>query len=845
MCDKVRKFKNIIQMTEIEVYKKLAGQAPNGYRINELIKISYPVRKVRINALVNKAPDDDLVKVYNILLRSIDLGFDKKETLFDFLGLQQTDEFILRELFRLRERGLLDLVSERWFVTEEGKRFVKDNSILRIEETEEYEFLIDGVSGSFFSSQDIVCIKEKDKELKYFDRIIDLPIKSPNLLKDKFQELSGVYKQDSQGKAYLIDYDEDNVLFDDNALWINYWFVEYIHKEREPYIEIRSTGESLSKNVVLSQKCNNEYWLYVQKFTDSDRKEETITEIIDEQNAQVKNVPFPTNLPIIEDLTIWQTKQKFIESLQNVKEQILIESPWIKRATLEYLPYFRDILEHKKKLIILYGIDENAEHDSKTLKEIEKLQRDYYANFILIELSEHLKGSKFTGSHRKLLIKDNDYYISGSFNFLSFGKQEGQQVANEESQLVAFDVKKKWEKVIKEYNLPVESPKSSSNVKEQTHKEDHDFQIIKVQSVVNDSDSRTERNYSSNLNEKDIDEKVSGNNETWFSDNKKNPKRAVIELSTKAVKLLVNLNHEIIDNGGFNFDECFYRVSDRTETGMCLDEHNHMDISMFIQNVLPSIVKFANVAKRDYKVDVIHTVATAAYRTSSNRDEVLALIKEEAGLNVQILSKREEAQTTLWAYNFSTKNKDLFRSSHNILMMDIGGGSSEISIFKKQLLQDSYSLEIGTTALKNRLLKSGAANINDALRNIDEFVYDNVQKALRSIDFSIDYCVGVGRPITIATGKKRNEDQHDFGLSRDDLSQVLSQKEHELLRCHNIKEVMRTAEQDWFDKILVTRIGLPIVIAIMDFYRIDRIRVNGTGLFYGVFFKEYFGIPEE
>jgi hypothetical protein len=57
-----------------------------------------------------------------------------------------------------------------------------------------------------------------------------------------------------------------------------------------------------------------------------------------------------------------------------------------------------------------------------------------------------------------LLIKDNDYYISGSFNFLSFAKQEGQQVANEESHLVTFDVNKKWEKVIKEYNLQINPP---------------------------------------------------------------------------------------------------------------------------------------------------------------------------------------------------------------------------------------------------------------------------------------------------------------------------------------------------------------------------------------------------
>ena len=832
-------------MKEEEVYKKLANQAPNGYRINELIKISYPVRKVRINALVNKAPDECLVNVYNVLLRAIELGFDNKETLFEFLGLQQTDEFILRELFLLRERGLLDLVSEKWYVTEEGKRFVKDHTILRVEENEEYEFLVDGISGEFFSSKDITCIK--DKESKYFDRIINVPIKNPELLKDRYQELYDVYKRDSQGTAYLINYDEQNILFDDNSLWIDYWFVEYIPSKagHDPYIEIRSTSDSLRKNDILSIKCNNEYWHYVSKFTDSDRKEEAVASIvIENQNDTSEEFETPQGQSGIEDLTIWETKQKFVESLQNVKEQILIESPWIKRATREYLPYFDKLLSQGKKLIILYGIDENSEHDYKTIKDLEELQNKYKSNFILIELSEHLRNSRqrFTGTHRKILIKDNDYYISGSFNFLSFAKQEGQQVANEESHLITIDVKKKWGKVIKEYNLPIESPKLSSNVKEQSHKEERDFQIVTAKSGFNDSVSKTERNYSSNLNEKDIDEKISGINETWFSDNKKNPKRAVIELSTKAVKLLVNLNHEIIDNGGFNFDECFYRVSDRTETGMCLDEHNHMDISLFIQKVLPSIVKVVNVAKREYKVDVIHTVATAAYRTSSNRDEVLKLIKEEAGLNVQILSKKEESQATLWAYNFSTKNKALFRSSINILMMDIGGGSSEISIFKNQLLQDSYSLEIGTTALKNRLLKSGVANINDALRNLDDFVYNEVKKELKNIDFSIDYCVGVGRPITIATGKKRNEDQHDFELTRDDLSHVLSKKEQELLRCRNMKEMMRITEQDWFEKILVTRIGLPLVIAIMDFYDIKRIRVNGTGLFYGVFFKEYFGI---
>ncbi|MFR0764212.1 MAG: hypothetical protein ACLSHL_09675 [Alistipes communis] len=45
-------------------------------------------------------------------------------------------------------------------------------------------------------------------------------------------------------------------------------------------------------------------------------------------------------------------------------------------------------------------------------------------------------------------------------------------------------------------------------------------------------------------------------------------------------------------------------------------------------------------------VDVVYTVATAAYRTAKNRDEVIECIRREAGINVCILSKKEESVAT-------------------------------------------------------------------------------------------------------------------------------------------------------------------------------------------------------
>jgi hypothetical protein len=51
------------------------------------------------------------------------------------------------------------------------------------------------------------------------------------------------------------------------------------------------------------------------------------------------------------------------------------------------------------------------------------------------------------------VIKDNDYYIHGSFNFLSFNKNEGQKVANEETLLISLDVEKKWKQVFEQYQI--------------------------------------------------------------------------------------------------------------------------------------------------------------------------------------------------------------------------------------------------------------------------------------------------------------------------------------------------------------------------------------------------------
>ncbi len=367
-------------MTEQEIYQKLAKQSPTGYKLNELIAFSYPVRRLKLDVLVNKQPDGSLVKVYSVIIKAIQSGFNSQKTLFDFLGLGETDEFILRELFSLREKGYLDVVSDKWFVTPDGITFLNDNTIMRSEEQEEYDFLIDAISGEVLSYKENQS--ERNKFLKFLEPEIKFGNKNPDLLENKFQVLADTYKRDNESKSYLISYSPDEIKRDYEE-WCNFWLIEYIpngKSNQEAKLEVRSY-HSLKQNKELTTKFNAEYRHYIYSLSNSERNDyENLVELLDIKD-EIKEVQSEFST-----LTIWETKQKFIDALKSVKERILIESPWVKRATQEYIPLFQEILKAKKKIIILYGISERDEHDIITLKKIEELQaqhQDYFKVLIV------------------------------------------------------------------------------------------------------------------------------------------------------------------------------------------------------------------------------------------------------------------------------------------------------------------------------------------------------------------------------------------------------------------------------------------------------------------------------
>ncbi len=87
-------------------------------------------------------------------------------------------------------------------------------------------------------------------------------------------------------------------------------------------------------------------------------------------------------------------------------------------------------------------------------------------------------------------------------------------------------------------------------------------------------------------------------------------------------------------------------------------------------------------------------VATAAMREASNNEEVLELVQQESGLNISLVDGIEEANI------ISSFTRLLLNKEFNITMyVDVGGGSTEISLYNKSKFLTSNSFKIGTIRL--------------------------------------------------------------------------------------------------------------------------------------------------
>lgn len=219
--------------------------------------------------------------------------------------------------------------------------------------------------------------------------------------------------------------------------------------------------------------------------------------------------------------------------------------------------------------------------------------------------------------------------------------------------------------------------------------------------------------------------------------------------------------------------------------------------------------------------------ATASLRNISNTDEALQTIHEETQLNVDVLSGYEEA-TLDFRGAAGTLNLD------EGLMVDIGGGSTELVVYRKENVQDAASLRLGSLSLYNDYVSKLFPKKSEE-GAIREKVLSELKKIkfLREQQFS--NLVGIGG--TIRAVKKLNNDL--FGLPRQN-DEIPAKKVPILLEefqdeeKHTLKKLLRVSP----DRIHTLIPGMLILDTICRHFCCERIIVSSYGVREGYLYKK-------
>lgn len=215
-----------------------------------------------------------------------------------------------------------------------------------------------------------------------------------------------------------------------------------------------------------------------------------------------------------------------------------------------------------------------------------------------------------------------------------------------------------------------------------------------------------------------------------------------------------------------------------------------------------------------HNITAYRACATSAMREASNSEDVVELVKREAGINIDVIEGELEADMIFG--NFQMQKID---HTQNYLYIDVGGGSTELTVIKNGERVKSESFRIGTV----RMLKN-QVNEND---------WAEAKKWLKSIRKEQDRLIG------IATGGNINR-----------LYKMSRRAYGELITTDEIREIYQTISRYTFEE-RMERLGLKrdradVIVPASEIYlkmlgaaNIDDVMVPRIGLSDGIILKLY------
>lgn len=193
-------------------------------------------------------------------------------------------------------------------------------------------------------------------------------------------------------------------------------------------------------------------------------------------------------------------------------------------------------------------------------------------------------------------------------------------------------------------------------------------------------------------------------------------KYAAIDIGSNAVRLLISNVIEEDDKPVKFKKNSLVRVPIRLGADVFLNQ----SISKENEERMKDTMLAFNLLMKTHKVLNYKACATSAMREASNGMDITKAIKKHSNINIDIIDGHQEAEIIA-----ATDIKSFIDNNKDYLYVDVGGGSTEFSIFHNGEKTISKSFKIGTVRLLNDMVKEKTWKklklwINDVTKDFDE-----------------------------------------------------------------------------------------------------------------------------
>lgn len=183
---------------------------------------------------------------------------------------------------------------------------------------------------------------------------------------------------------------------------------------------------------------------------------------------------------------------------------------------------------------------------------------------------------------------------------------------------------------------------------------------------------------------------------------------------------------------------------------------------------------------------LVRAVATSAVREAENGQEFVDRVRDEVGIDIQVISGSEEARLIALGVR-----RSLSLGSDRVLMIDIGGGSTEFTITEGHRTLLSQSLKLGAVRLTDRFMSNGVGRgAVGKLRAYANSTFAPLANDIRHVGFdrvilSSGTCETLVRASQIREGRETLVSLNGKSITRHHLDELVA----EICECDSVAEI--------------------------------------------------------